>query len=286
MASSALGAAEELQGPQASSDGGSYRTWQKADNEGGPAGKYLVNDQGVPVYLVDPGINGVHNTRPDGSTVTKYDSPKATLVSYIIKGILNRQLPWGLVLLGVMIAVVLELAGIPSLAFAVGVYPPLSASSPIFVGGLIRRLVDGNILHRKDEKALPTTRGDQGPGVLLASGYIAGGAIAGIVIAVMAGALGDVNRTIESWASENNPLFAGPYSDLLSLLPFAVIALLLLLVGRRSSRPAGVGGAGAHETGGVKISLVGRHGLAAAVRNACEEVVEAWRRSYGKCRIV
>ena len=238
-APSELGAAEQLQGPQASSDGGSYRTWQKADNEGGFAGKYLMNEQGVPVYLVDPGINGVHNTRPDGSTVTKYDSPKATLVSYIIKGILNRQLPWGLVLLGVMIAVVLELAGIPSLAFAVGVYLPLSASAPIFVGGLIRRLVDGGFSHRKDKKALPAGRGDQGPGVLLASGYIAGGAIAGIAIAVMAGVLGEVNRTIESWATDNNPLFAGPYADLLSLLPFAVIALLLLLVGRRSISPTG-----------------------------------------------
>jgi putative OPT family oligopeptide transporter len=231
--SSELGAAEQLQGPQASSDSGSYRTWQKTDNEGGSAGKYLVNEQDVPVYLVDPGINGVHDTRPDGSTVTKYDSPKATLVSYIIKGILNHQLPWGLVLLGVMIAVVLELAGIPSLAFAVGVYLPLSASSPIFVGGLIRRLVDGDFFHRKNEKGLPTVHGDQGPGVLLASGYIAGGAIAGIVIAVMAGVLGDVNRTIESWASDNNPLFAGPYADLLSLLPFTVIALLLPLVGRK-----------------------------------------------------
>ena len=70
--------------------------------------------------------------RPDGSTVEKFDAPKATLMSYIIKGILNRQLPWDLVLLGVMIAIVLEMAGIPSLAFAVGVYLPLSASSSDF----------------------------------------------------------------------------------------------------------------------------------------------------------
>ena len=56
-------------------------------------------------------------------------------MSYIIKGILNQQLPWNLVLIGVMIAIVLEMAGIPSLAFAVGVYLPLSASSPIFIGG-------------------------------------------------------------------------------------------------------------------------------------------------------
>jgi uncharacterized oligopeptide transporter (OPT) family protein len=86
------------------------------------------------VWLVDPGINGAFRARPDGTEVQKFEAPKATLMSYIIKGILNRELPWHLVLLGVMIALVLEMSGIPSLAFAVGVYLPLSASTPIFVG--------------------------------------------------------------------------------------------------------------------------------------------------------
>src|SRR5207253_3757323 len=94
------GQPEKLKGPQANSDTVSYRPYHKTDTTGGPAGRYLLNDQGVPVYLADPGINGIHKTRPDGSQVTKYDAPKATLMSYIIKGILNRQLPWGLVLLG------------------------------------------------------------------------------------------------------------------------------------------------------------------------------------------
>ena len=106
-------------------DSNELSTWHKIDEKNGPPGKYLVDAQGVPVYYVDPGINGTHRTTPDGSSVTKYDAPKATLMSYIIKGILNQQLPWGLVLLGVMIAIVLEMAGIPSLAFAVGVYLPL-----------------------------------------------------------------------------------------------------------------------------------------------------------------
>jgi len=66
----------------------------------------------------------------------------STDCSYIIKGILNHKLPWGLVLLGVMIALTLEMSGIPSLAFAVGVYLPLSSSSPIFIGGMIRYLSD------------------------------------------------------------------------------------------------------------------------------------------------
>src|SRR3979411_3294493 len=85
-----------LQGPQALKDGGSYRVWHKTDITGGPAGKYLVDDSGKAVYLVDPGINGSHTTRPDGTEVRKYDAPKAVLMSYIIKGILDQHPPWAL----------------------------------------------------------------------------------------------------------------------------------------------------------------------------------------------
>ena len=110
-----LGRSEKLQGPQGQTDQNTYRVWQRLDPAGGAAQRYLVNDQGVAVYLVDPGINGTHKIRPDGSSVMKFDAPKATLMSYIIKGILSRKLPWALVLLGVMIAIVLEMSGIPSL---------------------------------------------------------------------------------------------------------------------------------------------------------------------------
>ena len=168
--------------------------------------------------------------------VTKFDAPKATLMSYIIKGILDRKLPWGLVLLGVMIALTLELAGIPSLAFAVGVYLPLSSSTPIFAGGLVRWLVDRYVKKKNAGKQLTddelTAEGDKSPGVLLASGYIAGGAIAGIIIAFMAGALGDTTRAIEGWSHEHNPFFHGPSSDLLSMVPFLALMALLLAVGR------------------------------------------------------
>src|SRR5207248_5598171 len=98
---------------------------------------------GTPQFLVDPAINGTHKFTAGGRAAPKkFDAPKATLMSYIIKGILNHRLPWGLVLLGVMIALVLEMSGIPSLAFAVGVYLPLSSSSPIFIGGVIRWLTE------------------------------------------------------------------------------------------------------------------------------------------------
>jgi putative OPT family oligopeptide transporter len=228
--------AEKLVGPQAVSDTASYHSWQKTDAVGGPAGRYLVNDAGVPVYLVDPGINGTHHERPDGSKVTKFDAPKATLMSYIIKGILNRQLPWGLVLLGVMIAIVLEMSGIPSLAFAVGVYLPLSSSSPIFIGGMVRWLVDRHLAkklaHRNLSEEELTAEGDKSPGVLMASGYIAGGAIAGILIAISAGVLTNFDNRMTEIMKASNPFFNGPSSDLLALIPFALLSVLLYMAGR------------------------------------------------------
>jgi putative OPT family oligopeptide transporter len=233
-----LGNLERLSGPQGLSDPNSYQVWQRTNPDGGPAQRYLVNEQGVPVYLVDPGINGTHKTRPDGSNVEKFDAPKATLMSYIIKGILSHKLPWALVLFGVMIAIVLEMSGIPSLAFAVGVYLPLASSSPIWIGGLIRLLVDRYLRVKFRHKNLShielTAEGDKSPGVLLASGYIAGGALAGIVIAFMAGvpSLANTSKRIEDWSTAHNPFFAGADANLLACLPFAGLCLLLYLVGR------------------------------------------------------
>jgi putative OPT family oligopeptide transporter len=225
-----------LSGPQALQDSKTYFVWHKEADASGPAGRYFVDDSGRAVYLVDPGINGTHAMRPDGTRVTKFDAPKATLMSYIIKGILNGQLPWGLVLFGVMIALVLEMSGIPSLAFAVGVYLPLSSSTPIFIGGMVRRLVDSSLRARLADGATEeelVAEGDKSPGVLLASGYIAGGAIAGILIAFVAGVLGTIQARIDQWAVGHDPLYAGAHADLLSLLPFAGITVGLYLVGRR-----------------------------------------------------
>lgn len=237
---------ETIKGRQKAVDRHEYFVWHNTDERIGPAGRYLVNEQGAPVYLVDPGINGKHRTLPDGTKVEKFDAPKAVLMSYIIKGILSRELPWGLVLIGAMIALVLEMSFLPSLAFATGVYLPLSSSSPIFIGGLVRKAVDA-YLRRKHHRANLSeeqlaAEGDKSPGVLLASGYIAGGAIAGIVIAIIAAsadpnatgfrkALAAFNETCVAMA-KTNPLATGNWSDVLSLLPFAVLIGLLYLTGR------------------------------------------------------
>lgn len=231
---SKLSRREGLVGPQAHDDANEYFVWHKTSTEGGPAGKYLVDATGHAVWLADPGINGAYTKRPDGSEVRKFDAPKATLVSYIIKGILDRHLPWGLVLLGAAIALTLELCGVSSLVFAVGVYLPISSSTPIMVGGLIRWVADRywrkqpNRAHLNEEELVAES--DKSPGVLLASGYIAGGAIAGIVIAFLAGVLDTFDRTLTRWSVANNPLFAGAHSDLLALIPFVLLAGFLYLV--------------------------------------------------------
>ena len=230
----------QLQGPQAASDHATYKVWQKTDTAGGPAGKYLVRADGSLAYLVDPGINGQYHTRPDGTEVKKFDAPKAVLMSYIIKGILDHQLPWTLVLFGVMVAVVLEMSGVASLAFTVGVYLPLVSTLPIAIGGIIRWMVDrrNNTLPQyqgMNEEALQAA-GDRSSGTLLASGYIAGGALAGIIIAITAGVMTDFDDAMNKWAEAANPFFAGASADLLSILPYAAICVLLYVVGRERAR--------------------------------------------------
>ena len=234
-----LGPDEKLSGVQALTDGGNYRGWHKTDNSGGIApGKYLVDASGEIKYLVDPGVNGKLKQRPDLSDAPKYDAPKATLMSYIIKGILSQELPWGLVLIGAMIAIILELVGIPSLAFAVGIYLPIATSAPIFVGGMVRKLVD-MYLKRKlasqnltEEQIVAET--DKSNGVLMASGYIAGAAIAGILIALFAVVplLKNIQQVSKEWSSPNNPFFKGENSALLGMIPFVILSVFLYFVGR------------------------------------------------------
>lgn len=228
---------EALHGRQARDDGNRYAAVYKTDLTGGPAGKYLLDPAtGRVAYFVDPGFNGTVTERPDGTKVQKFNPPKATLVSYIIKGILDRNLPWALVLLGVMIAVTLELCGIPSLVFAVGVYLPLSSSAPLFVGGAVRWLADRHWRRRPEFAALGSEQfaaeSDKSPGVLLSSGLIAGGAIAGIVVAFLAGLWSDADTYLDRVSKANNPFFNGPNSDALSMLPFAAMVVFLFLVAR------------------------------------------------------
>ncbi|MFI5347542.1 MAG: OPT family oligopeptide transporter [Elusimicrobiota bacterium] len=218
---SELTVSEPLKGPDAAFDAATYKVWHVAEGDvaGLPQGKYLVDEAGSVKYLVDPGINGVESKRLDGSTVLKYNAPKARLMSLIIDGILTNKLPWGLVLLGVGIALVLELCQVPSLPFAVGVYLPLSSSTPIFVGGMMRWVADKWTKKSESES-------DMSPGVLFSSGYIAGGAIAGIVVAMLT-----LSPSLSKTLDLSEKFSALAQSDWTSVIAFGVLTALLLAVG-------------------------------------------------------
>ena len=152
-------------------------------------------------------------------------APQATLMATVIKGLLSQNLPWGLVLVGMGIAAVMELSGVRSLPFAVGAYLPLSVSSPIFIGWLVKMIVD-KIKKSKESES------DIGPGALLSSGLIAGGALTGIVIAALKGWIWETNsRGVEiSVADKLNTGIGeslGVSGDLISLILFLGLAIVL-----------------------------------------------------------
>ena len=212
-----------------------------------PTGKYLSDAAGNIEYVVDPGIGG-RVTEVHGVKLTRFEAPKARLFSLIIDGILTRKLPWDLVLLGVALALMLEMSGVSALPFAVGVYLPVSTSAPLFVGGVVRWWVD---------RRRAGAESDASPGTLLASGYIAGGSLAGVVInllhipaggswidaldvpARLAGRPGWIARVVE--AVGDSPRAHPAASIGLGLVLFCLLALHLGRVALRTREAEGPG---------------------------------------------
>lgn len=129
-------------------------------------------------YLYSPatGQIDVHWIQGIGSAAAP--APQARLMATVINGILSRKLPWGLVLIGVSLVIAVELLGIRSLPFAVGAYLPIGTTLPIFVGGVVRWLVD-QAAKRHGEGA--DAESEISPGSLFASGLIAAGGIVGLI---------------------------------------------------------------------------------------------------------
>ncbi|MGB5579309.1 MAG: oligopeptide transporter, OPT family, partial [Woeseia sp.] len=111
---------------------------------------------------------------------TELPAPQATLMKLVIEGVLDQQLPWGFVALGIGIALACELLKIPSLPFAVGVYLPVSTMTPLFLGGLLRGLFERRS-RSPDEAAHRRERG-----ILLGSGFVGGEGLLGVGIAGVA----------------------------------------------------------------------------------------------------
>ena len=135
--------AGELKGTEVGPDEQSYRVWWVINPRPGvQPGKYLVDDSGQARYLKDTGIGGRMTRTASGTPIQKFNPPQPRLFATLIEGIMSKELPWGLVILGAVLAVVMQLAGVSALAFAVGVYLPLATTLPIFVGGVLRGLVN------------------------------------------------------------------------------------------------------------------------------------------------
>ena len=113
----------------------------------------------------------------------KFPAPQGTLMATLIKGILSFNLDWQFVLVGVFIAVVVELCGIKALSFAIGIYLPLSTTLPIFIGGAIRGVAEWR--NKKKKIKLTPEEEDLGKGNLFATGLVAGGALAGVLVAIL-----------------------------------------------------------------------------------------------------
>lgn len=143
-------------------------------------------------------------------------APQATLMKMVIEGIMGGNLPWGLILIGVFIAVIIELIGIPVLPFAIGVYLPVQLNACIMVGGLIRLFFDK--MKESDRK-----KGIINNGILFCSGMIAGEGLVGILLALLA--VFNVSSVIDLSGKLNMPTWA---ANIGSLVVFALIILCLL----------------------------------------------------------
>ncbi len=170
-------------------------------------------------YFYDPTARRIEFQERVGIGSDRLPAPQAVLMSTVINGILRRSLPWGLVLLGVFIVVVMELCGVRSLAFAVGSYLPIATTAPIFCGGVVNWLV-GKITERQE--------GEVSSGALFAAGLIAGGSIGGLILAALVGF--EVDRKV-ALGTKYWPGLAN--SSIFGLLVFVAMATALFVLGRK-----------------------------------------------------
>ncbi|HLA90616.1 MAG TPA: oligopeptide transporter, OPT family [Gemmatimonadaceae bacterium] len=206
-------------------EGTSYRLLNVIGSKTIPDGRYYYqSDANRIAFRESPGVGSAN-----------FPAPQAVLMSTVVNGILNQNLPWGLVLFGVFIVCVVELLGVRSLSFAVGAYLPLATTAPIFFGGLIRWLVD-----RRSERA--GGEGEVSSGALASSGLIAGGAVAGLLIVTPLDAR-RATETLAAGAAATGDFGARWWpalaqNDLLSLAMFLLLAAVLYRLAKRKLEAA------------------------------------------------
>jgi putative OPT family oligopeptide transporter len=160
----------------------------------------------------------------------KFPAPQGTLMATLIKGLLSFNLDWQFVLVGAFLSITMELCGVKSLSFAVGAYLPLSTTLPIFIGGAIKGIVDWQA-KKKEEQAEDA---ELGRGSLFATGLVAGGALAGVIVALLS-VNDNIFKALQKLSAEHgltNMLGGGGYY-LLGTLFFAFMGWTLYRVARK-----------------------------------------------------
>jgi uncharacterized oligopeptide transporter (OPT) family protein len=219
--------------PHESEDNTEYRTvyLREGQYEGVPRGWYLADDAGRLTYRIDVPIDRKESVMDNGQPAPeKFRAPQPQLFQLITEGILGGQLEWGLVVFGVLVAVAIELMGVSALPVAVGMYLGLSTATPIFCGGLLRWLTD-----RWRGVSASEAETETSPGVLLSSGYIAGGTLCGLIIGFFAMLPKVFNDALDLGRHFGPDYLESTRAKLVALAMFAVLALVLLRVGSRKT---------------------------------------------------
>jgi putative OPT family oligopeptide transporter len=205
------------------------------EREGVPEGWYLVDASGRLTYKMDVPIKRERKEMDNGAEAPdRFKAPQPQLFALIIEGILGGKLEWSLVVIGILVAVAMELLGIAALPVAVGMYLGLSTATPIFAGGLLRWLTD-----RWRGVSASEAETETSPGVLLSSGYIAGGTLCGLLIGFLIMLLPKRMLTaLQLGGSYFGDAYARgelPSAKIAALVMFLILAAILLWIGARKS---------------------------------------------------
>ncbi|AMV29035.1 OPT oligopeptide transporter protein [Gemmata sp. SH-PL17] len=202
-------------------------------------GRYLVTSDGKPVYRTDEPIAREEKKMDNGEDAPKeFTAPQPRLFANIISGILGGTLEWSLIIAGALIAITLELCGVSALPVAVGMYLSLASSMPIFIGGMLRLVAD-----KVRGKAKSEAESETSPGVLLASGFIAGGTLCGLIVAFFTFLPDQFNQAINlgfhlfSEVNDKGKREWKPdeveWAKIVSVVMFGLLGAFLLWVGSR-----------------------------------------------------
>jgi putative OPT family oligopeptide transporter len=198
-------------------------------------GWYLVDEERRVQYWIDVPIarrykvmDKVGDSEEEIDAAEKFKAPQPQLFQIITEGILGGELQWGLVITGVLIAVAMELMGVSALPVAVGMYLGLGTAVPIFIGGLVRWLTD-----RWRGASASEAESETSPGVLLSSGYIAGGTLCGLLIGFAFMLLGPARMS--DLAIMRADYLKTDAAKILALVAFVAIGAILLWVGSRKT---------------------------------------------------